>query len=125
MRLLAIIELGGYPNLMPVYRKLGFEVTLVESQRKALAYLKRETPDIVVAEYNFQSQFRDRTSNLETLMARLQRHSDVKVVVFYQREYQHKFDDLARRFPVYQAIPFPIEANAVEAALRPLVAPSG
>jgi len=117
-RLLAIVELGGYPNLVPVYRRLGFETEVVNSQRKALAHLKRQMPDVVVAEYNFQSDFRDRTSNLETLMARLQKHSGVKVIVFYQTEYLHKLENLTSRFPIFEAIPFPVEPGAVERSLR-------
>ena len=70
-RLLAIIELGGYPNLLPLYRRLGFDTEVVNSQRKAQAALKRLLPDVIVTEYNFQSDFRDRTSNLETLMGYL------------------------------------------------------
>ena len=79
-RLLAIMELGGYPNLAPLYKRLGFESEVVNSQRKAQAYLKKRIPDVIVAEYNFQSDFRDRTSNLETLMARLQRHLEAASV---------------------------------------------
>jgi DNA-binding NtrC family response regulator len=116
-RLLAIMELGGYPNLAPLYKRLGFETEIVNSQRKAQAYLKKRIPDIIVAEYNFQSDFRDRTSNLETLMARLQRHPQVKVIVFFQEEYRHKLDDLLSRFPVFAAIPFPVHPAKVEAAL--------
>ena len=71
-RLLAIFELGGYPNFGPLYRQLGFEPLFVSSQRQALGALKKSPPDVVVAEFNFQSDFRDRTSNLESLMARLQ-----------------------------------------------------
>jgi DNA-binding NtrC family response regulator len=116
-RLLAIIELGGYPNLAPLYKRLGFDTEIVNSQRKAQASLKRRVPDVIVAEYNFQSDFRDRTSNLETLMARLQKHPQVKVIVFYQREYQHKFDNLTARFPVFEAIAFPVEEARVEEVL--------
>jgi DNA-binding NtrC family response regulator len=117
-RLLAIIELGGYPNLGPIYRRLGVETEVVNSQRKALASLKKRIPDIIVAEYNFQSDFRDRTSNLETLMARLQRHPQVKVIVFYQTEYGHKLQNLASRFPIFEAIAFPVDTGKVEQALR-------
>jgi DNA-binding NtrC family response regulator len=117
-QLLAIVELGGYPNLAPLYKRLGFEVELVGSQRKAQAYLKRRIPDVIVAEFNFQSDFRDRTSNLETLMARLQKHPEVKVICFYQREFQHKFDELNARFPVFEAIYFPVAPERVEAALQ-------
>ena len=116
--LLAIVELGGYPNLTPLYRKLGFELEVVNSQRKAQAALKRRVPDVVVAEYNFQSDFRDRTSNLETLMARLQRNPEVKVICFYQPEHGHKLAVLTGRFPVFEAIPFPVDPGRVEAALR-------
>jgi DNA-binding NtrC family response regulator len=116
--LLAIIELGGYPNLTSLYRTMGFDAEVVSSQRKALAALKRRIPDVIVAEYNFQSDFRDRTSNLETLMARLQRHPEVKVICFYQAEYQHKLDAMTARFPVFEAIPFPIDPARVEAALQ-------
>jgi len=98
------MELGGYPNLTPLYRRLGFETELVNSQRKAQSFLKKRIPDVIVAEYNFQSDFRDRTSNLETLMARLQRHPQVKVIVFFQDEYRHKLDNLLSRFPVFEAI---------------------
>jgi hypothetical protein len=117
-RLLAIIELGGYPNLSRIYQRLGFDFDVVSSQRKAQAYLKKQLPDVVVAEYNFQSDFRDRTSNLETLMARLQKHPQVKVIVFYQPEYAHKLENLTSRFPVFEAIPFPVDPASVEAALQ-------
>lgn len=117
-RLLAIIELGGYPNLTALYKRLGFQTDIVNSQRKAQSYLKKKIPDVVVAEYNFQSDFRDRTSNLETLMARLQRHPQVKVIVFYQSEYRHKLDDLLSRFPLFEQIPFPVSPARVEEALR-------
>ena len=117
-RLLAILELGGYPNLAPLYKRLGFETQVVNSQRKAQSFLKKRIPDVVVAEYNFQSDFRDRTSNLETLMARLQRHPRVKVVVFYQEEFRHKLDNLLSRFKVFEAIPFPVEPARVEETLR-------
>jgi DNA-binding NtrC family response regulator len=117
-RLLAIMELGGYPNLTPLYRRLGFDTEVVNSQRKAQSYLKKRIPDVIVAEYNFQSDFRDRTSNLETLMARLQRYPEVRVIVFFQSEFRHKFDDLVARFPIFEAIHFPIEPARVEAALR-------
>ncbi len=116
-RLLAIIELGGYPNLMPLYKKLGFDVEVVNSQRKARSLLKRSLPDVVVAEYIFQSDFRDRTSNLETLMAVLQRHPGVRVVVFYLPEQAEKLAILEARFPLFAKIAFPITVEKVERAL--------
>ena len=116
--LLAIMELGGYPNLVPLYQRLGFSVELVSSQRKARILLKKRVPDVVVAEYIFQSDFRDRTSNLESLMASLQRHPQVKVIVFYLPEQAEKLAILEARFKVFAKIAFPITVDRVETVLR-------
>lgn len=124
-RLLAIVELGGYPNFVPLYERLGFKVDLVASQRKARSYLKERRPAVIVAEYNFQSDFRDRTSNLETLMAVLQRHAEVKVIVFYQEEYAPKFEALRARFAIHAALPFPVDAARLEGELREIRAAAG
>jgi len=123
-RLLAIIELGGYPNLTPLYERLGFQVDYVNSQRKARTYLKERVPAVVVAEYNFQSDFRDRSSNLESLMAVLQRRPEVKVVVFYQEEHAPKLEGLRARFCIHAALPFPIDANRLEGVLRDAIVPA-
>lgn len=120
--LLSIIELGAYPNLLPLYQGLGFRVEVVNSQRKARNLLKKGVPDVVVAEYIFQSDFRDRTSNLESLMAALQRHPQVKVIVFYLPEHAEKLAILEARFTLYAKIVFPITPAKVEAVLRPLLA---
>lgn len=117
-RLLAIIELGGYPNLMPLYQRVGYSVDIANSQRKARAYLKKTIPEVIVAEFNVQSDFRDRSSNLETLFAILQRHPEVKLVVFHFPEHADKLAKLRERFPVHAAIPFPITEDKVEAVLR-------
>lgn len=116
-RLLAIIEMGGYPNFMPLYQSMGFSVEVVNSMRKARTFLKKETPDVVVAEYNFQSQFRDRTSNLETLMAVLQKHGGPRVIAFYEKETRHKLDQLTERFPLHATLTYPVQEEALRDAL--------
>ena len=119
-RLLAIIEMGGYPNFIPLYQSMGFSVEVVNSMRKARTSLKKEAPDVVVAEYNFQSQFRDRTSNLETLMAVLQKHGGTKVIAFYEKETQHKLDQLTERFPLHATLTYPVQESELRAALASL-----
>ncbi len=117
-RLLAIVELGGYPNLIPLYQRLGYQVEWVTSQRKARSYIKKQLPDLIVAEYNYQTDFRDRSSNLETLGAILQRHPQVKLLVFYPPEHQEPFDRFRQRFPVWRAVAFPVTEEKVEAVLK-------
>lgn len=88
--------------------------------RKAAKVLKKQQPQVIVTEFNFQSDFRDRTSSLETLMAVVQRMPETRVIVFYEKEYLHQFERVASRFPIHAALPFPIEQADLEAALQEL-----
>jgi hypothetical protein len=115
--LLAIIELGGYPNFTPIYESAGYEVLSVYSVRKALSELKRIQPAVVVAEFNYQSDFRDRTSSLESLLAVLQRVPDVRVVVFYEKEFAHQLKRLTDRFPIRHTFSFPVDENSLRQCL--------
>jgi len=117
-RLLSIIELGGYPNLMPLYQSLGYSVDVVNSQRKARSYLKKTVPDVIVAEYNAQSDFRDRSSNLETLMAILQKQPQVKLLVFYLPDHAERFEKFRALHPVDAAIAFPVTEDKVREQLE-------
>ena len=107
--LLSIVEIGGYANFTALYRQKGFEVEQVSSMRKATQLLKKIQPAVVVAEFNFQSDFRDRTSSLETLMATVQRIPDCKVVVFYEKEQRPQLERLLAVFDVFSTIAFPID----------------
>lgn len=123
--LLSIVELGGYPDLTEDYRRAGFEVETVRSMRKALSRLKQLTPQAVVAEFNFQSDFRDRTSSLESLMATLQNRQDnVPVIVLFDQEYESQFEARVRsRWPIHEALPFPVDRERLQAALQRLTTP--
>ena len=115
--LLSIIELGGYPNFTPLYKSLGYEVVVETRMRKALGFLKKQQPDVIVAEFNFQSDFRDRTSSLESLLAVVQRLPDTRVIVFYEKEFTGQFEKLRARLPVCDALTFPIEESVLRATL--------
>ena len=116
--LLSIIELGGYPDFTPVYQQAGFTVESVTSVRKALGLLKKINPDVIVAEFNFQSDFRDRSSSLESLLAVLQRMPKTKVIVFYEKDHAHQLTRLTNQFPIHAALAYPIDTQLLETSLR-------
>lgn len=116
--LLAIIELGGYPDFRAVYERAGYMPQVVTSVRKALAEIRKAVPAAIVAEFNFQSDFRDRTSTLESLLAVVSQHPATKVIVFYDREYAHQLDKLKARFPIHAALSYPINPQELEAVLH-------
>lgn len=115
--LLAIVELGGYPDFAPLYEQAGFEVISERSVRRAITLLKSIKPSVIVAEFNFQSDFRDRTSSLESLLATVQRIPGVRVIVFYEKEYAHQLEKLAARFPLHATIAYPIDEERLASAV--------
>ena len=116
--LLSIIELGGYPDFKPLYRQAGYDVESAASVRKALGLLKKIHPDVIVAEFNYQSDFRDRTSSLESLLAVVQRLPNTKVIVFYEKDHAHQLVRLRAQFPIHAALAYPIDTQQLEASLR-------
>jgi hypothetical protein len=115
--LLSIIEIGAYPNFTPLYEKIGYTVTIERSMRKALPQVRKLKPAVIVAEFNFQSDFRDRTSSLESLLAVVQTLPGTKVIVFYDVEQAHQYERLKSRFPIHAAFTYPIDPAKLAAAL--------
>lgn len=116
---MAIVEQGGYPNFTRLYQSCGFEVVMQHNMRKALSALRKDMPDVIVAEFNYQSDFRDRTSSLESLLATVERlsHSsdiNVKVLVFYETEYQIQLEKLRSMFSNFSVLPFPVNEQELK-----------
>ncbi|MEW8185947.1 MAG: hypothetical protein AB2794_13140 [Candidatus Thiodiazotropha endolucinida] len=119
--LLALVELGGYPNLVPLYQRYGYRVEMVNSVRKAQAWLKRHRPSVVVAEFYADPQFRDRFSNLESLLATLQRYqANAKVIVLLDKKHLNNLEKVKQRYPVYAVLTFPLNESGMQAVLENL-----
>lgn len=116
--LISITELGGYPDFQDLYKKNGYQVVSESSMRKALRSIKKYNPSVIVTEFNFQSDFRDRTSSLETLMAVVQQMHDIKLIIFYEKEYLHQFEKLRSRFSFYAELAYPIDTVQLNKALE-------
>lgn len=118
--LISVIEIGGYPNFRPLYEKAGFEVLMENRMRKAMSSIKRLKPRVIVAEFNFQSDFRDRTSSLESMMSVVERLPDTRVLVFYEQEYSHQFQRLLAVHSFHRTFTFPIPEDELYACVREL-----
>ena len=116
--LLSIIELGGYPDFSVLYGNNGYEVVTTDSVRKAVKLIRKHRPAVIVAEFNFQSDFRDRTSSLETVFSSLQGVTDADVIVFYEKEYRHQYEKLLNQFRVSESLEFPIDEDRLDKALK-------
>jgi hypothetical protein len=115
--LLSIIELGGYPDFTSLYESLGYQVVKADSVRKAVKLIRKEKPLVMVAEFNFQSDFRDRTSSLETLLSSTQGVTNANMIVFYEKEFEPQYQRFLQCFEVSASLIFPIEEVQLRSAL--------
>lgn len=107
--LLSIIEFGGYPDFTPLYEAAGFQVVKTDSVRKAVKLIRQHKPVVMVAEFNFQSDFRDRTSSLETLLSSTQGVTEASTIVFYEKEYEMQYQRFLQSFEVEASLTFPVD----------------
>lgn len=115
--LLSVIELLGYPNLRPLYERLGYQVQTEFAVRRAITSLRREKPRVIVADFYFQPDFRDRVSNLESLLASVQSNKELKILVLYEAAHQHALDRLLQRFRIDAALTLPVDEARLETIL--------
>lgn len=116
--LLSIIEFGGYPDFTPLYEAAGYQVLRTESVRKAVKLIRQHKPTVMVAEFNFQSDFRDRTSSLETLLSSTQGVTDASMIVFYEEEFKPQYQRFLQSFEVAASLTFPVSEAKLRLALQ-------
>lgn len=116
--LLAVVEFLAHNRLRAVYEALGFRVQSEFAVRKAISWLRKNRPKVVVADFYFQPDFRDRVSNLESLLATLQAMPEVKIVVLYDPAHQVALNKVKQRFRIDAALPVPVQDEALRQAIK-------
>jgi NADH:ubiquinone oxidoreductase subunit C len=119
--LLSIIESALHPNLSATYKQLGINETRHNSMRKALAALKSQPFDFIVAEffYGYGSNYAGvNISNLDVMLYSLQKYSpDTRVIVLVEkseREYVDKLNDI---FPLHAVLKYPVSESDMKQIL--------
>jgi len=107
----AFIGTAGYKKL---YQELGFSVITEWSERKAISLIRKTPPAVIVADFYHQADFRDRLSNLESLLATAQSAPSTRILVFYEPAHQAALDKVRQRLRIDIALSMPVD----EAILR-------
>lgn len=110
----AFIGTAGYTAL---YREVGYRVVAEWSERKAISLLRKTPPAVIVADFYHQSDFRDRLSNLESLLATAQASPATKILVFYETAHQAVLDKVGARLRIDAAFTLPVQEAALRATL--------
>ncbi|MGB9129973.1 MAG: hypothetical protein WCB97_10025 [Thiobacillus sp.] len=112
----AFIGTAGYKRL---YQELGFSVVTEWSERKAISLVRKTPPAVIVADFYHQTDFRDRLSNLESLLATAQGAPGTRILVFYEPAHQAALDKVRQRLRIDAALPLPVDEGVLRATLSP------
>ena len=113
--LFSIIESSGHPNASELYDSLGIKETKITSMRKAIAALKKQQPDYIVAEffYGYGNNYAGvNISNLDVLLYSLQKYSaHTKVIVLVDKEEYKYVDKLNKIIKLHDVFKFPVRKD--------------
>ena len=111
----AFIGTTGYKKL---YQELGYTVVSEWSERKASSLVRKTPPAVIVADFYHQTDFRDRLSNLESLLAAVQSAPHTRILVFYEAAHQAVLDKVSARLRIDAALVLPVEESRLRATLQ-------
>ena len=111
-KLLFFVDEGGFEDFTPLFNEQGFMVDLEDSQRKATKLAKKNNYQVLVAEFSHNPEFRDRVSNIESLLATLEGNSpQAKIIILYDELNQPQLNQLKARYRMDATLKFPIDKN--------------
>ena len=114
-QLLFFVDEGGFDDFTPLFVNLGFNVDFEDSQRKAVKLAKKNKYQVLVAEFSHNPEFRDRVSNIESLLATLESHSpEVKIIILYDKVNQPQLDQLKQRYRMDVTLAFPVDEKTIK-----------
>ena len=118
-KVLFINEYGFYPELIKRLQGEGYALTVEHLMRKAISFIKKQKPDVVVAEFHHEAQFRDRVSNLESMLAQVQGMAEgPRTVVFYSKEHSEYVDKVLGVYSLDAVLEQPVEPDDLVAAIN-------
>jgi len=121
--ILSVVESPSHPNFSPLYRRLGFDEVKLNTQRKAIAELRKSSPAYLVAEFNYgyaNNYAGVNISNLDTLLASLRRYSpQTRVIVLVEKTERRYVDKLAELFTLYRVLTLPVTPEQMAGILKP------
>jgi hypothetical protein len=114
-QLLFFVDEGGFDDFTPLFVSLGFDVDFEDSQRKAVKLAKRNNYQVLVAEFSYNPEFRDRVSNIESLLATLESHSpEVNIIILYDEINQSQLNQLKQRYRMDATLTFPVDEKTIQ-----------
>ncbi len=113
----SIIESPIHPDFTGLYQKLNLENVRFNLIRKAISHLKKQQPDIVVADFLFgysNNYAGVNVSNLDVFLHSLQKYApEAKVIVMVEKEERQHIAKLENLFTLHAVLQYPVSAKEI------------
>lgn len=117
----SLIESPFHPDMNKVYRQFGFDEIKFNSMRKAISGLKKQLPDLIVADfvYGYGSNYAGaNVCNLDVFLRSLEPFAhEYKLIVLVDKEEQEFVQKLHELFPISMALLNPVKAEHMQTVL--------
>ena len=119
--LFSIVESPAHPNFTKLYDSLGIKESKISSMRKAIAALKKQQPDFIVAEfiYGYGNNYAGvNISNLDVLLYSLQKYSaHTRVIVLVDKSEFQYVCKLNKIIVLHDTLKYPVTTENLHASL--------
>lgn len=119
--LLSIVESRAHPDFCGLYDELGFDHQWVESQRKALSFIKSTPPAYIVAEffYGYGNNYAGvNISNLDVLLYSLEKYAPYsRLIALVSKEEKQHAERLHELIPYHGMLIYPAAHHAMKSLL--------
>ena len=116
--LLFFVDEGGFSDFSTLFTKFGYQVDLEKSPRKATQLTQKKYYHLLVAEFSYNPEFRDRVSNIESILASIQKHSpNAKIIVLFDTTNSQQLTQLKQRYKMDYTLSFPVSEKQMEQLL--------
>ena len=117
-QLLSVIESPLHPNFSALYTQKGYAQSRVNSMRRAISHVKKNSVDLVVAEfiYGYGNDYAGVTvSNVDVLLYSLQRYRpDAAVILLLDKNEQEFLERLPNVIEIKAALIHPVRLIDLE-----------
>lgn len=120
--LFSIMESPRHPDFSALYRRLQIAEVRLTSMRKAISQVKKQAPDMIVAEffYGYGNNYAGvNISNLDVLLYSLQKYAPkARVIVLVEKAERRYVDKLNDIFPLHAVLQQPVTMTELEPLLQ-------
>lgn len=108
-KLLFFVDEGGFEDFTPLFVELGYTVDFQTNPRKAVQLAKKNTYKTLVAEFSYNPEFRDRVSNIESILATLEKSNpNAQTIVLFDPISIKQFKQFIKRYKVSHSFALPV-----------------